>query len=377
MRIIYIGPMDIPIPSEKGAVEEIIWQLSLKLSSNGFKVSIYNPIASNTLSKVFKSIVLHGIDCDNCILHFHDLIACGSYSSIIRYSYKSILLSLHYPPWFARSSFRHLALRFLLKYLKSRQTIFVAPSRVITNWIKRRIGGTAVFIPNGVDTSIFNPVKRSLEVREKMIKGKDVDVLVCYVARVHPSKNQLDLLKAARILVSSGIKNFRLIFIGPLHGRFGKQGGEFKYFESLRQYIEKHNLEKFVEFLGEIPHHDDVASYMASCDIYVHPSIIEAAAPLAILEALASGLPVVAYNLVYYLDYLKNHENAILVDKGDVKALAGALESLITQPILRKHLGENGRRFAERELSWENIVKKYYIPLYNKLEQNTYSSDHG
>lgn len=376
MRIIYIGPMDIPIPSEKGAVEEIIWQLSLKLSSNGFKVSIYNPIASNILSKVFKSIVLHGIDCDNCILHFHDLIACGSYSSIIRYSYKSILLSLHHPPWIARSSFRHLALRFLLKHLKSRQTIFVAPSRVITNWIKRRIGGTAVFIPNGVDTSIFNPAKRSLEVREKMIKGKDVDVLVCYVARVHPSKNQLDLLKAARILVSSGIKNFRLIFIGPLHGRFGKQVGGFNYFESLRQYIEKHNLEKFVEFLGEIPHRD-VASYMASCDIYVHPSIIEVAAPLAILEALASGLPVVAYNLVYYLDYLKNHENAILVDKGNVKALAGALESLITQPILRKHLGENGRRFAERELSWENIVKKYYIPLYNKLEQNTYSSDHG
>jgi len=361
VRITYIGPMNIPIPSEKGAIEEIIWQLSLKLSEKGFEVSIYNPIASNVLSKFANSIILRG----NSIWHFHDLVTCVSYNSIIRNS-NNTLLSLHYPPWITKSKSRFIIMYSILKYLKHKQTLFIAPSKIITKWLKSEIGGRALFIPNGVDTSLFNPSKRNFEIREKLLEGKEI--LICYVARIHPDKNQLDLLRAVKKLVSSGVKNFKLVFIGPIHGSFGEKEKSFSYFNLLQQYIKKYSLEKHVKFLGELPHKKEVATYMASSDIYCHSAVVEAAAPLTIMEALASGLSVVSYNLIYYNWYLKNYENSILVEKNDVKSLANALETLITQPDLRKRLGRCGRVFAEKKLAWENIVEEYYIPLYKKFE---------
>lgn len=361
--------MRIPIPSEKGAIEEIIWKVALELHKRNFRVNIYNPITSGILSKIIKSVALQIFSRRSHILHFHDLIACASYISVPRINNDVVLLTLHYPPWITKSRGRLMAIYYLLKYLKKRRVIFVAPSWLIVNWLRDKIGASALFIPNGVDISLFNPKKRSFQLREKLLKGKEI--LICYVARIHPDKNQLDLLKAVRKLMSSGIKNFRVIFIGPTHGEFTSKKKKFSnYINLLQQYVVKHHIGDYVEFIGELLHHQEVAEYLASSDIYVHPSKVEATAPLAVIEAMASGLPVVAYNLAYYCGFLENYKNSILVEEGDVNGLTDALKALISQPDLREHLGMHARAFIESNFAWEKIVENYYAPVYNKLVGN-------
>lgn len=361
--------MKIPISSEKGAIEEIIWRVALELHKRSFQVGIYNPIASNTLSKIAASVALYTFLHERSILHFHDLISCISYVFAFRRNDKVVLLSLHYPPWITKSKERLTIMYHLLKYLKTRQVIFAAPSMFIVNRLRAELGVNVFFLPNGVDISLFNPNKRNFRLREKLLGNKEI--LICYVARIHPDKNHLDLLKAVRKLVLSGIKNFKVIFIGPVCGEFvNKKRKSSDYFSLLHRYIIKSHIEDYVEFAGELPRRI-IAEYLASSDIYVHPSKVEAATPLAIIEAMASGLPVVAYNLVYYHGYLENHKNSILLKKGDVNGLANVLEALISQPHLRERLGMHARIFIEKNLSWEKVVENYYIPVYNGLIENT------
>lgn len=358
--------MKIPIPSEKGAIEEIIWRVALELHKKNFQVGIYNPMASNIFSKIAISLALYTFLHEKSILHFHDLIACASYIFAFKRNDNVVLLSLHYPPWITKSKERLTIMYYLLKYLKRRRVIFAAPSKFIVNRLQAELGANIFFLPNGVDILLFNPGKRNFELREKLLNNKEI--LICYVARFHPDKNHLDLLRAARKLVLSGIKNFKIIFVGPVYGEFvNKKRKSSDYFSLLHQYVIKHYIEDYVEFIGEIPHKRLLAEYLASSDIYVHPSKVEAAAPLAIIEAMASGLPVVAYNLVYYHGYLENHKNSILLKEGDVNGLANVLEALISQPRLRELLGMRARIFVEKNLSWEKVVENHYIPVYNRL----------
>jgi len=367
-NIIYVGPAEIPIPSEKGAIEEVIWKVSLELAKVGFKVSVYNPIAQNILSKFVKAFGLHKISHDrNTVVHFHDLISNIIYCSTV-YNNKNVVLSLHYPPWITKTTRRYALMVSALRYLKKKGVIFAAPSKVMVGWLQNFIKGESFLLPNGVDTSLFNPSKRKYEIRKKMLGDKDI--LISYVARVHPEKNQLDILRAINILVNEKlIRNFKVLFIGPLHGTFNRERffeNEY-YYSYLKCYIKRNKLEKYVSFMGEVRRRE-VAHLLASSDIYVHASLTEASLPLAIMEAMASGLPVLAYDLIYY-DFLKNNENAILVKQGDVKNLAAALETLITQEKTREFLGENARIFVEDNLSWKMIVERYYIKLYEIFQQ--------
>jgi glycosyltransferase involved in cell wall biosynthesis len=362
MKIVYVGPGEIPIPSEKGAIEEVIWKVSLELAKVGFKVSIYNPIAQNMLSKIVKAFALHQVSCDKkTLMHFHDLISCIVYCSM-GCDNKNVILSLHYPPWITKTSRRYALMISALKYLKKKRVIFAAPSRAIISWLQNLIEGESFLLPNGVDTSLFNPSKRRYEIRQKMLGDKDI--LISYVARVHPDKNQLDILRAANILVNEkSVRNFKVLFIGPLYGTFSRRKWlENEYYSYLKRYIEKNQLKNYVSFLGEVRRKEEVAHLLASSDIYVHPSLTEAS-PLVIMEAMASGLPIVAYDLIYY-DFLKNNENAILVKRGDVENLAIALETLISQEKAREILGKYARIFTEESLSWKKIVEKYYIKFY-------------
>jgi glycosyltransferase involved in cell wall biosynthesis len=360
--------MQLPIPSEKGAIEEIIWKVSLELTEIGFKVEIFNPITKNILAKVVKSLAIgKTLSYENTLLHFHDLISCFSYCTTAFRSKKTIL-SLHYPPWKTKTKGRYRLIILTLKSLKDKGTVFTVPSRAMVSWIEKFIGGSCFLLPNGVDTSLFNPLKRRADIRDRLLNNRDV--LIPYVARIHPDKNQIDLLRAVKILVDEKrLRNFKVLFIGPLRGSFteGKKKVN-EYYIYLRHYTVRNKLNNYVDFLGEVDRKEEVAYILASSDIYVHVSLTEAAAPLAIMEALASGLPVVAYDLPFY-DFLKDNENAILVKRGDVRALATVLETLINDKNLRENLERRARIFAEENLSWKKIVERYYVELYKRLLQ--------
>jgi glycosyltransferase involved in cell wall biosynthesis len=368
--IVFVGPGKLPIPCDRGAIEEVIWKTSLELVKRGYSVKLFNPLSKNLVTKSAKTLRLHRVlkDMDeDVILHFHDILLCTSYlSTFMKYHVENTILSLHSPPWVTRSKRRFISMVAFLKYLASRGVVFTAPSKAITLWLRKIIKAESHTLPNGVDVELFHPSKKSVELRERLLNGKDI--LITNVARIHPDKNQLDLVRAISLLIHEhGVRNFRAVFVGPLSGAFTHEGGSSvnQYYLLLRSYIEKNNLRDHVEFLGELPN-KEVSRILASSDIYVHTSLVEAAVPLALMEAMASGLPVIACRLVYY-DFIVDGLNAIIVEKGDSYTLAKRLVELIEDEKLRRRLGENTRMFAERYLSWSSIVENYYVKLYSSF----------
>jgi len=210
---------------------------------------------------------------------------------------------------------------------------------------------------------MFNPAKRSQEVREKLLNGKDV--LIINVARIHPDKNQLVALKALRCVVSER-KDVRMVFVGPISGGYTAKDGSNWYYLALLRYVEKHSLKPYVGFLGEVPTKRGVATILASSDIYIHPSKVEAA-PLAILEAMASGLPIIAFDLPFYRGYLVNNVNALLASLDDEKELCRALLELVVDTSLRRKLAYSALKHSQEFFSWDIIVVKYYLQLYREV----------
>ena len=358
--LLFVGPMQLPIPSEKGAVEEIIWQIAKRLKTN-YSVFIFNPVERNILYMTLKTTVLLMHKLSTCIIHSHNLFA-----SIMLTQRKlkwRHVITLHYPPNIAKSEIRKKLLLALLKYLTSHGTIITVPSWHIKNYLLTVGLRNVVFIPNGVDTLLFSPAKRSEELREKLLGDKEL--LLVNVGRIHPEKNQLTLVKAIKDLVYNyHINNFKLLLIGPRSGTF-KKSGENMYYRILIDFIKKYKLEHYVAFL-ELPRRKQVAQVLASSDLYIHPSIVEVAAPLAVLEAMASKLPIIAFDLPFYKYYLINLYNSLLVSV-NYKLLTSAILMLIEDNVLRKKLAENSYSMATQHFSWDNIVRQYSL-LYEILQ---------
>ena len=361
LQILLVGPMEIPIPNEKGAVEEIIWQLSRRLKAFA-EVYVYNPIARHKFHKAIKGLRLlireHGL-----IIHSHNLYATLPITLMCQKI--NHVFTLHFSPFATKSERVREIFIYAFKYLDIKGTIITVPSWYIKEQLKYRGIRRTVFIPNGVDVATFNPAKRNDELREKLLDGKDV--LIVSVGRIHPNKNQLALIMALNTLVNNhGYKNTKLVLIGPTSGTFSKSG-ENTYYRLLVEYIQKHELKPYVTFV-ELQRKEEVARFLASSDIYVHPSKVEAA-PLAVLEAMASKLPIIAFDLPYYKGYLINKFNSILVRYNNISDLAEALRILHEDYNLRLRLSQNAYNMATRYFSWDSVARQH-MELYLSLVEN-------
>jgi len=359
MEIVYIAPMELPVPHQSGAVEEIVWQLGKRLKDIA-KVYIYNPLSDGMIFKLLQGLRFSFYNCSHtCIVHSHNLYASLAISNIP--GNFNHILTLHYPPNITKSKWRKKALKSALKHLDFMKTIITVPSLYVKHILKGMGIRNVIYIPNGVDTELFSPLKRSEEIREKMLGGKDV--LIVNVGRIHPDKNQLPLLSALKELVTvRGYKNVKLILIGPKSGTY-KGAATNPYYNFLINYIQKNGLKQYVTLL-ELPR-AQVAKILASSDIYVHPSKVETA-PLAVLEAMASQLPVIAFDLPYYRGYLINQLNSLLVTPYDINMLTEYIIDLIENPQLRKKIAKNALRVATEVFSW-NVIVQRYIRLYRIL----------
>jgi L-malate glycosyltransferase len=96
-------------------------------------------------------------------------------------------------------------------------------------------------------------------------------------------------------------------------------------------------------------------------DIFINTSRIDNA-PVSILEAFAFGMPVVSTNVGGISVFLKDRENAILVDSNSIEDMVQAILEIIRDPQIASHLSQNGRILAEAsdwnrlEKSWSNIL---------------------
>jgi len=164
-----------------------------------------------------------------------------------------------------------------------------------------------------------------------------------YVASLHPRKGHKHLLQAMRILKDRG-KLARVLLVG--------EGAERA---TLEQLVREHGIADRVSFEGW---RQDVGTLLASAHLYVHPALEEAFG-IAIAEAMAAGLPVVASSAGGIPDVVAEGETGFLVPAADAEALAEKLSQLIDEPRLRAKMGAAGRTRALTLFSPRKLARSY------------------
>jgi glycosyltransferase involved in cell wall biosynthesis len=109
-------------------------------------------------------------------------------------------------------------------------------------------------------------------------------------------------------------------------------------------------------FPGAVPY-DQVPGVYAGGDIFVSPTYAEGFSN-TILEAMASGMPVVAGNAVGVVDCIEDGVNGVLVEPGDVDGLARALDDLLADAPRREELARRARDDVEREYAWPVVARQ-------------------
>lgn len=212
--------------------------------------------------------------------------------------------------------------------------------------------GPKTVIPNGIDVEEFNPET------PKIKKFLDNKINILFLGRIEERKGLIYLLRAFKILEKK-FSNLRLIIIGE---------GELR--KDCENWARKNNL-KEVCFEGE-RRGQKVPPYYTTADIFVSPAIFGESFGLVLIEAMASGIPVVAFANQGYKSFLKGKKGAFLVPPKDYKGLAKKIEVLIKNENLRKKMGEWGCSEAQN-YSWDKIssqVLDFYKVCQKKREKS-------
>jgi glycosyltransferase involved in cell wall biosynthesis len=130
-------------------------------------------------------------------------------------------------------------------------------------------------------------------------------------------------------------------------------GDEVSKYAELRRAVHRHNLHKYVRFLGFMPDETLAVLYRLAA-VFVFPSLYEGFG-LPPLEAMASGAPVVTSNVSSLPEVAG--DAALLVDPYDPSAIADGIRRVLTDPALHDALRERGFRRAA-EFSWERSVRR-------------------
>ena len=235
---------------------------------------------------------------------------------------------------------------------------FVTVSRDLQHWLVERARirpDKVTCIPNGIDVAAFDVAR--VPPQPRVLLGEFAppgSVLIANVARLDKVKDQAGLLAAFKLLEERAGQqgaDFRLIIVGggPEH-------------EALQRRIEQLGLTLTVRLLGN---RSDVAALLAESDVFVLSSIAEGT-PLTLLEAMASGLPVVATEVGGVASLVENGTTGTLVPPGDAPALAEALDPYIADEALRRRHGDAGRARVTARFSL-NAMLSAYTALYDEL----------
>lgn len=213
-----------------------------------------------------------------------------------------------------------------------------------------------VEIPYGVNINNFINIRRERNAMRRLLNFSPSDRIILAVGRLVEKKGFAYLIKAMSIIDKKGEKA-RLFIIGD--------GVEKK---SLTQLAKELKIENKVFFLGKISHLD-LPKYYALADIYAAASIKDKYGNLeshtvALFEAIASGLPVVATKLAVSKKYVTDGKNGYRVKDNDAQALALSIIKIINSPSILR-MGQTSTSIAKSYLSYQYCTKEY-IKIFNR-----------
>jgi len=211
-----------------------------------------------------------------------------------------------------------------------------------------RLGFRNVYVvARGVDTKLFSPLRRSEELRRSWGAGEHT-LVALYVGRLAPEKSLPVLIEsyAAMRRRNSAVK---LVLVGDGPERV-------------------HLARRFPELIMAGPRTGiDLATHYASADAFLFPSLTETFGNVT-LEAMASGLAVVAYDYAAAKLYLEHGQSGLLAPLGDTAAFVELAAALANEPMLARRLRAQARKTTEGA-DWETVLDDFEKGLYRILQQ--------
>lgn len=248
---------------------------------------------------------------------------------------------------------------------------------VISNYLGERADrlgfrGETVLIPNGVDTALFSkiPSVEDLETLKATLKKGPEDIFLVTTSRLNVKNAIGDVIDSLVFLP----ENVKFLVIGA---------GELE--ENLKDQTKKLHLENRVLFLGLIEY-KNIPLYLHVSDIFIRPSLSEGMGN-SFIEAMASGLPVIATPVGGIVDFLIDPEKparlngssrsggdhdmpptGLFVNVHDPKNIAIQVKRLIEDKELRNKLIQNAEKLVKEKYEWDLVAKDMKERVFDKLK---------
>ena len=240
---------------------------------------------------------------------------------------------------------------------------------VVLRYSHRRKNVCDIF-QNHEDEALFYKYHVSKLDSSFFIKGSGVDLnefvyvpepesdklKILFTARMVREKGVVDLINAAEMLRKDYEGKVQFLLCGKLSDN--------------PKAMKQDELEalcdgKYIQWLG---HRNDVKDLLQQCHIVAFPSYYREGVPKSLIEATASGRPIVTCNSIGCKDTVEDGVNGYLVPIKDSATLADKLRFLIENPDLRRRMGKESRRIAERDFDIGNVVRKH-LEIYASLAE--------
>lgn len=285
------------------------------------------------------------------VMHLHEPFASALPLTLLHYS--SVTNAVHVGTFHAyarrsltsTSEWAYVSARpFLGRYFR-RLDGRIAVSQPARDFVSRFFPGQYRVIPNGVDVEWFNPQVPPLP---QFMDGK---LNILYLGRLEPRKGAKYLLRAIPH-IRRNFPNTRFIIAGdgPLRAGFQRRVAEAGWQD--------------VVFTGRVPA-DDLPALYTSAHVFCAPNTGGESQGIVLLEALASGRPVVASDIPGFRTVIQHGKDGLLVPPGKHEELAWAVCYLLENTLERQQIAVAGRARA-LDYSWERIgraVEAYYYEL--------------
>lgn len=165
----------------------------------------------------------------------------------------------------------------------------------------------------------------------------------------------LELLIEACALLRTAGKQFRLLLVGS------ESGGVGSYSASLRKLAERQGLADWLIMPGRVPY-EQVPHWYSLIDIAPFPrmphAVTERVSPLKPMEAMAMRKAVIVSDLRALCEIVRQDETGLIFRRADAGDLSAVLGRLLSDPELRRRMGENARRFIETERAWNFVGRR-------------------
>ncbi|MDO9271981.1 MAG: glycosyltransferase family 1 protein [Rugosibacter sp.] len=220
-----------------------------------------------------------------------------------------------------------------LRRLHNKSAVTLAPTFAVARELTTAGYRTVRVVSRGVDTALFNPQRRSSELRAHWGVSEE-QLVVTYVGRLAAEKN-LPLVTQAFAAIRQIYPTARLLFVGDGPMRTQLQRSDATYlFAGMRR-------------------NDDLAAHYASADLFLFPSLTETFGNVT-LEALASGLGVVAYDCAAANELIRDGDNGRVVPSDHSDAFIAAALELARNPVMLTTVRERAHA-SVRHLDWGHI----------------------